>query len=78
MLDEEKVMNLPMQTQPVLRAIASYSTVHGAGHSGSANGVFASGNGIVPSEIGVEPSFDWGDLLGTVAQVAIPALSSLI
>jgi hypothetical protein len=74
-LIKENVMNLPIQTQPVQRAVASYSAL--GGHAGAAaSGISA--NGMVASGYGVDPSFDWGGLLGTVAKVAAPALASLI
>jgi hypothetical protein len=70
-------MNLPLQSEPVQRALVTYSCGEGGGAFGS-RGLAASANGVLPSEYGVEPSFDWGDILGTVAKVAVPVLSSVI
>jgi hypothetical protein len=70
-------MNLPMQTQPVQRALVTYSSADAGGHVGP-SGFSGSPNGVLPSEYGVGPSFDWGDLLGTVAKVAVPLISSFV
>ena len=69
-------MKVPMQSLPVQRAAVSYSPVGG----GLSPSIYAAGNGVVASCDcgGVDPSVDWGKLLGDVAKVAVPALTSLI
>ena len=67
-------MNVPMQSRPVQRVIATYSCdqseLHGAGPGAMSN------NGIAPCEYGVEPSF-WGGILDVVKKVAPMILSSI-
>jgi hypothetical protein len=64
-----------MQSQPVQRAIATYSTADRQGHfDGHAmQGAATGGNGIVASEYGVEASFSWRDLI-PIAQNLLGAL----
>jgi hypothetical protein len=68
-------MNVPMQSQPVQRSIATYSTGGQPGHfeGNAAQGMAAGGNGIVPSEYGVQASFSWRDLI-PIAQNLLGAL----
>jgi len=63
-------MNLPNQCEPVQRTTASQPW---ANHGNPA----AQGNGVVPSQYGVDAS-GWEDILGSIAKVALPALTSLI
>jgi hypothetical protein len=65
-------MNLPMQSKPVERSISTQPFADRGN-----NGPGASG-GVGPSGQGMQPSFDWGGLLGTVAQTALPAILGAI
>jgi hypothetical protein len=67
-------MNLPRQSQPIQRTIVGQPSPSQAalGQDGVRK------DGVHASEYGVQPSFDWGSLLGTVAQTALPALFSAI
>jgi hypothetical protein len=65
-------MNLPMQSKPVERTLGTQPF---ADRGNSASGA---PNGVGPSGQGMQPSFDWGGLLGTVAQTALPAILGAI
>ena len=64
-------MNLPLQREPIQRWLPSQS----AGDADSAAAMLASG--VNPSDQGIQPD-GWEDILGSIAKVALPALTSLI
>ena len=66
-------MNLPMQIEHVQRSTVGQPAPHSAGANGETGP-----EGIVASEHGLQPSFDWGGLAGKLIPIAAGALSSLI
>ena len=65
-------MNLPMQSEPVQR-----STIGQPSPYGGANGETGP-EGIIASEHGLQPSFDWGGLAAKLIPIAATTLGSLI
>lgn len=69
-------MNLPVQSKPVHRVLATCraaSSDFGVAEAAS----MKSQGGVAPSECGVEPSFGWDDVLGIASKVAPFVLAAL-
>jgi hypothetical protein len=67
---KEFVMNLPVQVNPVQRSVAGRPTM---GRAGESSGQWQSAHGdhgLMPSEHGVEPSFDWTSLIPVATGLA--------
>jgi hypothetical protein len=63
-------MHLPMQAQPVQRALLVYAGAsRGNGPANTANGLFASSNGVVVSEHGIEASQWWKSLIDVATKI---------